>query len=78
MKTEKFESFVVGKETKVSKNNGEPYGLVSIMDGTDVLSIMTKDKALFDSVQAFSKCDVVLDVKMGKYPKVEFVSIVMK
>lgn len=74
MRTEEIKSFVVGKESKISKNN-EPYGVITVMDGTNPLNLVTKDKALFDSIEPFKQCSMVLDITMGKYPKVEIVRI---
>ena len=74
MKTEKFQTMVVAKEAKVNKE-GQPYGVVTIMDGSNPLNIVTKDDVLYNSVEVFKVHDVVLDIKFGKYPKAEFLSI---
>lgn len=74
MKTQKFDSLVVGKEMKVNKE-GQPYGIVVIMDGTNVLNIVVKDKALYDSAKLYKPCKIVLDVVWGKYPKLEILEL---
>lgn len=75
MVTEKINTLVVGKETKVSKNN-EPYGIISIMDGTEVLNLVTKDNALFNDIEVYKQYEVRLDIKLGKYPRVSIVDFI--
>lgn len=72
MRTGKIKTMVVGKEAKVNKNN-EPYGIITIMDGADPLALVTKDDKLFQKAEVFKPCEVVLDIKVGKYTKVEIV-----
>lgn len=75
MVTEKIKTLVVGKETKVNKNN-EPYGIISVMDGTDVLNLVTKDNALFNDVEVYKQYEIRLDIKLGKYTKVGIVDFI--
>lgn len=77
MKTEKFETICVGKEAKISKQN-EPYGVISIMDGANVLNLVTKDQNLFNEIKSMKPYVVQLDVSIGKYTKVDIVSMVAK
>lgn len=75
MRTETIKTMVVGKELKVNKNN-EPYGIISIMDDTDVLPLVTKDNALFSDIEVFKQYEVKLNVKFGKYTKVSIVDFI--
>jgi hypothetical protein len=75
MVTEKILTMVVAKESKVNKN-GEPYGVISIMDNSNVLNLVTKDHALFNDVEVFKKYEVKLDIVLGKYTQVKIVDFV--
>lgn len=74
MKTQKFSSMVVAKEMKFNKD-GLPYGVITVMDGTNPLNLITKDNEVFHSVELYKIHDIVLDITLGKYTKVSIDSI---
>lgn len=70
-----FNSVIVSKETKISKQTNREYGLVSFMDGTNILKAVVDESIDFNGIPVLEECNLNLDVTFGKYPKINLLDV---
>ena len=70
----KFKTVFLGVETKVS-SKGNEYDVVSFMDGGKPCSAVVNKDASLRYPQVLTECNIAVSVDLGRYTKVEVLSI---